>query len=109
VFCDQLVATAEVAGEIPADPVGAGHQQIDEVVDHDRDLRSINRLKPDWPIRLDSHDRSRYRVRAASVVGALRDRKEAELDVIDHSMPSLLQRGTGETLLQAEPCDLGAT
>jgi hypothetical protein len=36
-FCDQLVATAEVAGGVPADPVGAGHQQIDEVVDHDRD------------------------------------------------------------------------
>jgi hypothetical protein len=55
-FCDQLVATAEVAGEVPADPVAAGHQQIDEVVDHDRDLRSINRLKPDRPTRFDSHD-----------------------------------------------------
>src|SRR5262249_59360364 len=39
--------------------------------------------------------RSRYRVRAASVVGALRDRKEAELDLPDHSMTSLLKRGSG--------------
>jgi hypothetical protein len=55
-FCDQLIATADVAGHVPADPVGAGHQQIDEVVDHDRDLRSINRLEPDRPIRFDCHD-----------------------------------------------------
>ena len=38
------------------DLVVGGHQQIDEVVDHDRDLCSINRLKPDRPIRFDSHD-----------------------------------------------------
>ena len=55
-FRDQLVATPEVAGEVSADAVAAGHQQIDEVVDHDRDLRSINRLKSDRPTRLDSHD-----------------------------------------------------
>ena len=55
-FCDQLVATPEVGGEVSADIVGARHQQIDEVVDHDRDLRSINRLKSDRPTRFDSHD-----------------------------------------------------
>jgi len=56
VFCDQLVATAEVVGAVPADAVGVGHQQIDEVVDHDRDLRSINGLEPDRPIRFGGHD-----------------------------------------------------
>jgi hypothetical protein len=55
-FRDQLVATPEVAGEVPADPLATSHQQIDEVVDHDRDLRSIHGLKSDRPTPFDSHD-----------------------------------------------------
>jgi hypothetical protein len=38
------------------DPVGVGHQQIDEVVDHDRDFRSIHRLESERPIRFGNHD-----------------------------------------------------
>jgi hypothetical protein len=51
---DQLVAAADVAGGIPTDPVGAGHQQIDEVVDHDRDLRP--RVRHDARVRAPSPD-----------------------------------------------------
>src|SRR5262249_45051846 len=40
--------------------------------------------------------RSRYRVLAALAVGAVRDRKQAELDVPGHSMPFFLKRGREE-------------
>ena len=42
---DEVSAVAEVRGEIPANVVGAGHQQIDEVVHDDRDLDMIDRLE----------------------------------------------------------------
>src|ERR1044071_9671403 len=108
-FCDQLVATAEVAGEVPADPVGAGHQQIHEVVDHDRDLRPINRLKPDWPTRFVSHDP--LTLQSSCCVRSRRASRSrgSRLNVTDHSMPSL-ERGSRAKrcckLSRATSCDL---
>jgi hypothetical protein len=46
VLCDQLIPTTEIAYEVPADTVRPCHQQIDEVVDHDRHLGTVDRLKP---------------------------------------------------------------
>ncbi len=43
-LCDELVAVAEVGGEVPANAVGAGHQHVNEVVDDDRDLSTNHRL-----------------------------------------------------------------
>ena len=43
-LCNELVAVAEVGREVPADAVGARHQQINEVVDDDRDLGTHDRL-----------------------------------------------------------------
>src|SRR5947207_418173 len=52
---DELVAVAEVTGEVPADAIGACHQHVNEVVDDDRDLSTNDRLQPNRPISLDSH------------------------------------------------------
>src|SRR5262245_31073359 len=90
-LCDQLIATPEVAGEVPADPVATSHQHIDEVVDHDRDLRSINRLKSDRPTRFDSHDLLTLQGWCCAFRWRARDRKGAELDVTDHLMPSFVE------------------
>jgi hypothetical protein len=59
-LCDQLILTAEVTDDVPADTLRICHQQIDEVVDHDRDVRTIDGLKLDHPIHSEAHDPSRY-------------------------------------------------
>jgi hypothetical protein len=46
VLSDELVAITEVVSDVPANVVGARHQHVDEVVDNDRDLRTIDRLEP---------------------------------------------------------------
>jgi putative zinc finger protein len=55
VLCDQLIPTTEIAYEVPADTVRACHQQIDEVVDHDRHLGTVDRLKPYQPLSGTNH------------------------------------------------------
>lgn len=47
---DQLLAFAPIGRDVPPNPVGARHQYVDEVVDDDRDLDTINRLQLDRPI-----------------------------------------------------------
>jgi hypothetical protein len=46
---DQLVAIAPVGSEVSANALRAGHQQVDEVVDHDRDFGTIDRLEQNRP------------------------------------------------------------
>ena len=55
VLCDQLIPTTEIAYQVPADTVRACHQQIDEVVDHDRHLGTVDRLKPYHPLSGTNH------------------------------------------------------
>jgi hypothetical protein len=40
-----LLTIGEVVDEVPLHPVGAGEQDIDEVVDHDRDVDGVDRLE----------------------------------------------------------------
>ena len=54
-LCDQLIPTTEIAYQVPADTVRACHQQIDEVVDHDRHLGTVDRLKPYHPLSGTNH------------------------------------------------------
>jgi hypothetical protein len=49
-LCDQLISTTEIAYQVPADTVRACHQQIDEVVDHDGDVGTVDRLKRYHPL-----------------------------------------------------------
>jgi hypothetical protein len=55
VLGDQLVTTAEIGNGVPVDIVGALDQQIDEVVNNNRDLSPIDRLELDQPIRFTRH------------------------------------------------------
>jgi hypothetical protein len=55
VLCDQLIPTTEIAYEVPADIVRACHEQIDEVVDHDRHLGTVDRLEPYRPVSGTNH------------------------------------------------------
>ena len=52
---DELVAVAEVGGEVPANAPRAGHQYVNEVVDDDRDLSTIDRLEPNPSIGSHNH------------------------------------------------------
>src|SRR5207253_8996300 len=54
-LCDELVAVAPVGGEVPAHAIRPGHQYVNEVVDDNRDLSTINRLEPNRPIGSYSH------------------------------------------------------
>ena len=54
-LCDELVAIAEIGGQVSADAVSPSHQHVDEVVDDDRHLGTGDRLKPNRPIGHDAH------------------------------------------------------
>jgi hypothetical protein len=41
----ELLAVGEIVGEVAVNIVGPGHQDVHEVVHHDRDLGAINRLE----------------------------------------------------------------
>jgi hypothetical protein len=45
---DQLLAVTEIAGEIPLHTLAAGHQQIDEVIHHQRDFSTGERDLAKW-------------------------------------------------------------
>src|SRR5437763_17081282 len=57
-LCNELVAIAEIGGQVSADAVGPSHQHVDEVVDDDRHLCTGDRLKPNRPIGHDAHSLS---------------------------------------------------
>ena len=54
-LCDELVTVAPVGSEVPAHALRPGHQYVNEVVDDNRDLSTIDRLEPNRPIGSDSH------------------------------------------------------
>jgi hypothetical protein len=50
VLGDQLPAIRKVVREVPVNILGPGHEDVHEVVHHDRDLGAIDRPEPHAPI-----------------------------------------------------------
>jgi hypothetical protein len=50
VLGNQLLAVREVVRDIPVNILRPGHEDVDEVVHHDRDLGAIDPLEPHAPI-----------------------------------------------------------